>query len=146
MSFSIWFGATGRRLKQRRKDMAEKKAKGVEGMEVMASERLEPKDFITVTRTVPKEAGGTGEEEVKEELIEVRPFHSEPARVRIAKGLTMNLGDYRSARIDVDLTLPCYVEEVMGMIEKVNSIVEARLVMERNSIRESLKKRGKGGE
>jgi len=97
-------------------------------------------EYLNVTKSVPPEAGGTGEEEVEEEFIDIKPFKSETARVRISKGITMNLGNYRSARIDVDLAMPCYPEEVPDMIEHVNNVVETRLVMERDSILKSMKK------
>lgn len=100
----------------------------------------EDKEFITVTRTIPVNLGGTGEEEVSEEHIEIRPFVSEVARVRIGKGLTLNLGNYQSARIDVDFSFPCYPEEFQGAIEFVNNLVEARLIMERDSIIKAIRK------
>ena len=109
----------------------------------MEEKKTEKKEMMTVTRTIPVVAGGSGEEEVIEEHIEIRPFVSEAARVRIAKGLTLNLGDYRSARVDVDLSLPCYPEEFGDMIETVNNLVESRLIMERDSIRDAMKSKSK---
>jgi len=102
----------------------------------------EKKDMVTVTRTIPVEIGGSGEEEVIEEHVEIRPFVSEAARVTIAKGLTLNLGNYQSARIDVGISLPCYPEELGDMVETVNTMVESRLMMERDSIRDAMAKKG----
>jgi len=100
--------------------MVDKKSKDVE--------LTEHKGMLTVTKSIPGE-----DEEVSDEHIEVRPFKSEVARVRVSKGLTINMGNYESARIDVDLMLPCYPEEVKEMMKYVDTLVEAKLIEERNS-------------
>lgn len=51
---------------------------------------------------------GNPEEHTQE--ITVPVFHSDPARVRVSGGLTLNMGDYNSARIDVEVSLPCLPE------------------------------------
>lgn len=44
--------------------------------------------------------------------LEVRTFATEPAYVRVSSGMTQNMGNYESLRVDVAVTLPCYVEEI----------------------------------
>jgi len=61
---------------------------------------------VFVTKTV----GGVPSSE--ETLIEVKKFITEPAKVTAGYGMTLNLGNYESARVDVGVTLPCYVEEI----------------------------------
>ena len=39
-------------------------------------------------------------------------FEVDPAYVSVKKGRTINLGDYCSARFDVSVMLPCYIEDV----------------------------------
>ena len=53
-----------------------------------------------------------GEEAMEFEDLEVQKFSVEPAFVQAKYGLTINLGNYESARIDAAVTLPTYVEEV----------------------------------
>jgi len=94
---------------------------------------------VTVTRTMLK-AGVEEKTHDKEEEIEITPFVTEPAKIAVSKGLTLNLGNYRSARIDVSVAIPCYVEEVGEVIEQVNNLVEARVIMERDSVLKAGKK------
>ena len=44
--------------------------------------------------------------------LEVRQFLTKPAVIKASYGLTINRGNYESARIDVGIELPCYVEEI----------------------------------
>jgi len=48
----------------------------------------------------------------KDVQIEVRSFESPHATVKVAYGLTLNLGNYESGRVDAGVELPCYPEEV----------------------------------
>lgn len=65
---------------------------------------------LHVTKTY-KEKGQVVESDEESEEIEVRTFESEPAIVSTKLGITKNLGDYNSLRVDVNLSLPCYPEE-----------------------------------
>ena len=54
-----------------------------------------------------------GEDDLKyKEAQEPQEFITEVATVRCAMGRTVNVGDYNSARFDVGVELPCYVEEI----------------------------------
>lgn len=44
------------------------------------------------------------------EKVRVPVFSSAPARVKVAGGVTQNMGDYNSARVDVMVELPCLPE------------------------------------
>ena len=48
----------------------------------------------------------------REEKLVVREFEVEPARVRCGLGLTLNLGNFESLRIECGVDIPCYVEEI----------------------------------
>lgn len=76
-----------------------------------------------------------GPPEVKNETIQVRRFLTEPAKVSVAMGLTLNLGNYEAARIDVSLTSPCYQEERDDAYEDSKRWVETRLQKEVEDIR-----------
>ena len=61
---------------------------------------------IYVSKTVGPAKGSpppTGEEDV----VAVHKFETEPATVSVDYALTMNLGNYESARISVSVTVPC---------------------------------------
>ena len=94
---------------------------------------------IWVARTVTRAILGGGKEElmadVEEDPIEVGVFQTDPARAHIQKGLTLNLGNYESARTDVGVTLPCYVEEIEEALDFCNDAVERRLQAEVLDIR-----------
>lgn len=75
--------------------------------------------------------------EVKNEELEVALFVTEPAKVSIGQGLTLNLGNFESARIDVSIAIPCYREEVDAAYSYAQNWVEARLEAEVLSIRKN---------
>ena len=48
---------------------------------------------------------------MSEETIQIRPFATDPAKVRVGRGVTINMGNFESARIDISIEMPCYVED-----------------------------------
>jgi len=74
-----------------------------------------------------------------ETTIEVHKFVTEPATVSVEYGLTMNLGNFESARIAVHLTVPAYREEVDGAYDYARKFVESRVATEVAEIRQSRK-------
>lgn len=58
------------------------------------------------------------DEEAKEEM-EIMQFDSDPAYVKVAAGVTKNLGNYESLRVDVSISVPCYVEVVQETFDAV---------------------------
>ena len=63
-------------------------------------------------RTVyPGQLKGSVQNGGNTELIEVRTFITEPTRVNINLGMTLNIGNMEFARIDVGMSTPCYEEE-----------------------------------
>lgn len=90
-----------------------------------------------VTRQYFKDKVPLGPEQVSNELLAVRTFVTEPAHVGIDMGLTLNLGNFESARIDVRLSEPCYVEEKDDAYNASKSWVEARLMSEVRDVRKN---------
>lgn len=76
---------------------------------------------LTVTTTA------LGEEKQTQDTIQVSRFMTEPAYVRASAGVTRNMGNYQSLRVDVSLTVPCYVEEIDAMFPMVADRVAALL-------------------
>ena len=79
-----------------------------------------------------------GKEEVSQERIRIRPFISTPASISVKAGVTINLGNYESGRVDVMLTMPCYPEEVDETYETVKQWVDSRVDHERRTIEASI--------
>lgn len=72
-----------------------------------------------------------------DEVVMVHDFKGPVARVRRGYGLTMNLGNYESARFDVTLELPCYPEDVDAADEFAKAWVEQRCEAEVAEVRGS---------
>lgn len=64
-----------------------------------------------------------------------------PAEVSISVGLTLNLGNYESARIDVGLKLPCEPDDIDTVYAYTEQWVEARLETEVAKVKEFLKEK-----
>jgi hypothetical protein len=88
----------------------------------------------------------SGKEEVvaeTEEIIDPAVFTSAPAIVTRGYGLTLNLGNYESARFDVSLSMPCYPEDVDACDKWCAAWTEQRVQAEVSAVRGS--KGGKSG-
>ena len=72
------------------------------------------------------------------EYMEIRPFATVPARIGVKCGRTINLGNYESARVDVSVEIPCYVEEVRRVYQDVLAMAEERLGEEVSKITSSM--------
>ena len=60
-----------------------------------------------------------GSEKNRTEKLQVRKFMVEPAYVRVNAGMTKNMGNYESLRVDVSVTIPCYPEEIDKVLPRV---------------------------
>lgn len=74
--------------------------------------------------------------EASEEIVSVHKFDGPVARVKRGYGLTMNLSNYESARFDVILELPCYVEDIDAADEFAKEWVEKRCEVEVAEVRQ----------
>lgn len=70
------------------------------------------------------------------EAINIRRFETDAAKVFVSMGLTINLGDFSSARIDVGLSVPCYAEERDAAYVETTEWVQSRVVAEQKKILE----------
>lgn len=84
-----------------------------------------------------KEEGDT------EDVIEVMRFPEgvHPAHVSATMGLTINLGDYESAKISVTTTLPCYVEEIDDAFEAAKNYSGTKMLAEKQFIEDTIAKK-----
>ncbi len=67
-------------------------------------------------------------------------FETEPAVVRMQYGVTMNLGNYESVRIDVGISVPCYKEQIEETAEWAKAWVEKRVLAEVQEVQAGRKK------
>jgi hypothetical protein len=64
------------------------------------------------------------------EEFDAEVFQSEPAFVRVSHGVTKNIGDYESLRIDVAVTMPCYKEKVEEVSAELGNYIAVLLERE----------------
>lgn len=71
------------------------------------------------------------------EQIAVREFETDNlARIEAKYGLTLNLGNYESARVDVAISLPCYREEIEEAFEEAFAMCQKEIQDQVKGIRE----------
>lgn len=75
-----------------------------------------------------------------ESLLEVRKFETTPAVVKAGYALTLNLGNYESAKVDAGVELPCYVEEVPDAFKEAWKLAEDEIQRQVKELRESQRK------
>lgn len=86
----------------------------------MAKEKLrEEEGHIIVTAT---RFGKKDKEQVKK--IKVRPFVTDPARVAVRHGAWFSTGKMRGVKVDVEVNMPCYREEVISTFKKVRNLTD----------------------
>jgi hypothetical protein len=76
-----------------------------------------------------------------EETIAVHQFLTEPAKVTVEMGMTINLGNYETARISTSLTVPCYFEEHESAYAYARKFVEEKVTDEAKEAKRFAQKR-----
>jgi len=92
---------------------------------------------IHVTRTIKKD--GIEKDDSDEDMIAVHDFRTAPARVTVDYSLTINLGNYESARIGVAVQIPCYKEEIDEAYTFASIWAEKRIATERDQLKKPKK-------
>lgn len=88
-------------------------------------------DTLTGQSVVTVQASGVCVENGdRRDIIEVTQFVTEPAYVRVSAGVTKKLADYESLRVDVSMSVPCYVEEIDTVFPRVAARVSELLTEE----------------
>jgi hypothetical protein len=62
-----------------------------------------------------------------EKVIQVHQFITEPAYVRVGAGVTKSTGNYESLRVDVAITVPCYIEQIKQTAKEAAEFVATTL-------------------
>lgn len=86
------------------------------------------------SRYVRARAGATEDTPVTY-ILGTQKFSTKPAVVRRGYGVTLNMGNYETARIDVSLELPCYVEDLEAADEWAAKWCEHRIEQEIRAMR-----------
>jgi len=76
-------------------------------------------------------------DENSEESVDVAPINDGEAyaKVKFGYGLTINLGNYESARIDVGVELPCLPAATDNAFDKAREMVEKIITAEVREVR-----------
>lgn len=88
---------------------------------------------VQVRRSVGKK--DSAPETTSEELIPAQVFESPHATVSCGMGITVNLGSYESARVDVHVSIPCYPAETEQAYTFVRTFCEERIRQEVKTIK-----------
>jgi len=90
---------------------------------------------VIMVRSQFKSGDHEGPVDEQDEVIAVHKFLAPPAKVGCGMGLTINMGNYESARIDVVVEVPCYKEEVDEAYTFARKFCETRVKKEAESIK-----------
>jgi hypothetical protein len=95
----------------------EPKKKGI----VATTKHIEDRSgLLMVSRTYPNGKPA----DVKETKIAIRPFVTNPANVSVKLGATIPTEAYANVRMDVMISCPCYVEEIVPVFNELKALVE----------------------
>ena len=95
--------------------------------EIPQGDETHQADIKMTTTIVDSKSGETSEEEA---ILATINFPEIPSKVFFKKGLTRNLGNFESYRIDVGVEMPCKTEDVKKYVLSGGKVVEKRLVKE----------------
>lgn len=99
---------------------------------------------VKVSRQFVKSGRDVGLAVEQDESLDIHAFATEPAKVTVEMGMTINLGNYESARVAVTLTVPCYLEEHETAYEYARKFVEKRVLQEAEEAKRFAQNRAKG--
>lgn len=96
-----------------------------------ATKKQDPKAQVSVTKETVQESGEKQEEILKDEQVSTgvptKEFTQPVANVGFSAGVTRNLGDYSSLKIQVSLHLPCYVHEIHETFDAAKEFVDNKV-------------------
>ena len=95
--------------------------------------RRQVTEEIVESAKVSVYATHAGEDSERAEVISITKFVTEPAYVRVSAGVTRNMGNYESLRLDVSVSIPCYVEEIERVQAEAADIVAKALEREQDN-------------
>jgi hypothetical protein len=75
----------------------------------------------------PSSEQNVGTPQFEQEKIEIKKFETSPAHVMYSNGATISMGNYESAKVEIGVTLPVYMEEIDEAFKVAEKIVNERL-------------------
>lgn len=106
----------------------------------MADSKKETVSLATKARVERQFQGKTEGTDVN---LDIHTFVTEPAKVFMDLAVTINLGNYESAKISVGISVPCYKEEVDAAYDYAKNWISDRLQQEVAEVNASKSKQGK---
>ena len=97
---------------------------------------------VTVARHYKRADAPVDTEDTSVETMDVEDFVVAPARVKLELGITMNTGNYESARISVGIEVPCYREEIDEAYKNWLKYAKERIIEEQQEIQQWARTRG----
>jgi len=91
--------------------------------------------LLSVTKTFFKNKKQLGDAVEDDEILMVHDFSVEPARVGVEFGITVNMGNFESAKLAVRVEIPCYVEEIEEVYQRASDFAEEKAKKELKSVR-----------
>jgi hypothetical protein len=73
----------------------------------------------------------------KEEYLPTEKIEGDPAWVSVSAGMTYNMGNFNSSKINISITYPCSPEKVDGVYDVLKNWIDKRLTVEVQELRES---------
>lgn len=80
--------------------------------------------------------------ESTEDVVDIKKIDGPVARIRRSLGLTLNLGNYESAKIEVSIELPCHIMDIELADRFAREFAEERISQE---VMKTRKPKGNGG-
>lgn len=87
---------------------------------------------ISVSKTVLNTS------KTKQEKINIRPFVTDTARVGVKLGRLISLGNYENIKVEIFISSPAYVEEMISVFKQVKTLASELLDAEVEEIQGQL--------
>lgn len=126
-------------VKKKTAGKAKPRARARDGARAKGATAVQREVRLSVERQFTS-MGEVTDTKAEDQKIDVRVFATEPAVVTLKYGLTLNFGNYEGCRLDVGLSLPCYLEERDAAYEEASRWVSERIEKERDEIRQHKQK------
>lgn len=93
---------------------------------------------VWVSAQLMKSGKPIGDVDAKEDMILVDAFEVPPATSRVNLGMTVNIGNFESLRVDSGVEIPCYKEELPEAQEFCFSLAEKFLFEKVREVKDAL--------
>lgn len=120
---TIYFGTT-ESDKEAKKSMAKK-----QGHELSSQQAIQREATIEVTQTVLGQVRTTLKKKIK-----IRPFVTATATVGVKYGATVNTGNFENVKVDVFISAPSYVEEMVSVFNQCCAMGDKLMTRETDKI------------